>query len=108
MDGYARLVKKKWEHRLWMIRMRKLCGFETYHSISRLEKAFHMDEKCILACITLLKVKNFRSSFKKSLANQVREWAENDNPKYPTPLSARQFDYIAGDIDFNLLEGRKI
>lgn len=38
----------------------------------------------------LLKQKSFRSSFRASLAERVREWARDANPRYPTPLSSRQ------------------
>lgn len=37
---------------------------------------------------------NLRSSFRIQLANQVREWLENENPKYDTPLSAKQLQYV--------------
>lgn len=46
------------------------------------------------ACITLLKTKNFRSGFRKSCADQVRAWLLDPAPKYDTPLSYKQRQYI--------------
>ena len=42
------------------------------------------------ALVPLLKTKNFRSEFRKNLAQQVRNWLKDDNPKFKFPLSARQ------------------
>jgi hypothetical protein len=45
--------------------------------------------------IKLLKTKNFRSQFRQSLNNQVREWLNNpENRKFPYPLSSKQLDYL--------------
>lgn len=45
------------------------------------------------AVLKLLSSK-LRSSFRIQLANQVRAWLENENPKYDTPLSAKQLQYV--------------
>lgn len=37
---------------------------------------------------------NLRSSFRIKLANQVRVWLEEDSPKYRTPLSPKQLQYV--------------
>jgi hypothetical protein len=44
--------------------------------------------------IKLVKTKKFRSSFRESMANQVREWLANPNPKFPKPLSPKQMQYL--------------
>ena len=41
---------------------------------------------------TLLGTKKFRNQFRANLAQQVRDWLKEENPKYPTPLSQRQFE----------------
>lgn len=35
-----------------------------------------------------------RSGFRIKMANQVREWLADPNPKYPTPLSRKQVEYV--------------
>lgn len=52
-----------------------------------------------LACVDekvvpLLKTKKFRSEFRQSLANQVREWLNSTNRTFDTPLSFRQLSYL--------------
>lgn len=37
---------------------------------------------------------NLRSEFRKSLAKQVRDWANDPNPKYRHPLSPRQMSHL--------------
>jgi hypothetical protein len=46
------------------------------------------------AFIALLKVKNYRSKFRKSVAGQVRAWLDNENPNYNRPLSYKQMKAI--------------
>jgi len=46
------------------------------------------------ACVTLLKTKKFRSTFRESMARQIKEWLTDQNPKFPSPLSPRQRQYI--------------
>ena len=45
----------------------------------------------------LLQVKKFRSSFRESMAKQVRDFIYNENNKFNSPLSFKQFRYIAVD-----------
>lgn len=47
------------------------------------------------ACLVLLKTKNFRSSFRKSLRDQIVGWLEDSSPTYQTPLSDRQIARVA-------------
>lgn len=42
----------------------------------------------------LLKTKNFRSEFRKSLAEQVRKWIEDPQPTHMKPLSPRQWMHL--------------
>lgn len=44
--------------------------------------------------LNLLKTKKFRSEFRKSLFNQVKNWLLDDNPQYNSPLSPRQMNYL--------------
>lgn len=46
-----------------------------------------------LACIKLLKVKNFRSEFRASLRQQLELWIAGDR-RYDTPFSHRQWDVL--------------
>jgi hypothetical protein len=43
-----------------------------------------------VSCIKLLKVRNFRSGFRKSLRDQLVNWLEDPAPKYTRPFSDRQ------------------
>lgn len=40
----------------------------------------------------LLSTKKFRSGFRENLAQQVRDWLKEENPKYSCPLSPRQLE----------------
>ena len=42
----------------------------------------------------LLKTKKFRSKFRESLSNQVRNWVKSKERAYNTPLSRKQFSYL--------------
>ncbi len=48
----------------------------------------------ISALGNLFKVKSFRSDFRRSVFNQVCDWLSQDNPKYRSPLSDRQWSAI--------------
>jgi hypothetical protein len=52
-----------------------------------------------MAAATLLKTKNFRSEFRKSLRDQIVAWLETpaEERKYRSPLSARQWEALIGD-----------
>lgn len=53
----------------------------------------NMTHKDFSAITHLLKT-NLRSEFKISLRQQVIDWAENSDPKYATPLSKKQLQYL--------------
>lgn len=44
--------------------------------------------------VALLSVKNFRSEFRKGMAEQVRAWLDDPSPKYCHPLSERQYQCL--------------
>lgn len=46
------------------------------------------------AIVKLVKQETFRSTFRKSLRDQVDAWFANPNPDYPSPLSERQMECI--------------
>lgn len=46
------------------------------------------------ACLNLLKTKNFRSEFRKSLRNQLEQWLLDDQPKFSVPFSDRQSSFL--------------
>ena len=45
-------------------------------------------------CVELLCVKKFKSQFRASLANQLRDWLANPEPKYRLPFSRRQEECV--------------
>lgn len=46
--------------------------------------------------VTLLKTKNFRSNFRKSLADQIRKWLKTPDSSYGKPLSQKQMASLQG------------
>lgn len=47
-----------------------------------------------LACVKLLKVKNFRSEFRQSLRAQLEQWLAGLRPTYGSPFSPRQWEVL--------------
>ena len=45
-------------------------------------------------CWDLLKVKKFRSTFRESLAIQLRNWLSEKENKYPFPFSRKQAEFV--------------
>lgn len=79
----------------------KEMGLNSYHEAIRLMKAFPNrnmmysdDWHYFKAIYNLLKVKRFRSEFRKNLSNQVREWCSQTDPKFCRPLSPKQMSYL--------------
>jgi len=62
--------------------------------VMRIRQLRHIMGDDYRACVTLLKTKKFRSTFRESMARQIKEWLVDPNPKFPSPLSARQRQYI--------------
>lgn len=48
----------------------------------------------ILDAVVKLLTSRLRSDFRKSLAQQVRDWLNDPNPKHYTPLSSRQASWL--------------
>lgn len=61
--------------------------------LRKLEKGCGVYFDCVKVLLT---TKKFRSEFRASLAKQVRDWINNPNPQYDTPLSAKQLWYLVG------------
>lgn len=57
-------------------------------------KLLDFSESARNACVKLLRTKKFRSDFRQSLYNQLTSWLNDDNPKYDTPFSNRQWDCL--------------
>jgi len=55
-----------------------------------------MSSEHTLACVSLLKVKNFRSEFRQSLRTQLETWLTTpfDERKHSDPFSPRQWDCL--------------
>jgi hypothetical protein len=47
-----------------------------------------------VAIFKLLSTKKFRSDFRAQMAQQVRAWLEDTNPRYAKPLSPKQMRYV--------------
>ena len=88
-------VRARWEARQGDIETaRRLC-LGHYSEARRLRQSLYGKE--LQAVEALLKVKNFRSAYRKSLADQVRGWLQDDAPKFKKPLSRAQLASIMRD-----------
>lgn len=87
-------IKARLEFREYCIWLSEKAGFSTYHNVAKLAKVYGLKSDALNACIQLLKTKNFRSNFRKSCRDQIVAWLEEDEPKYLTPLSPRQMQYL--------------
>lgn len=79
----------------------KEMGLNSYHEARRLMNAFPARDKMysddwydFKAIYNLLKVKRFRSEFRKNLSYQIREWCSQSNPQYNRPLSLKQMSQL--------------
>ena len=84
-------VENKWFKRHFLIKDARVMNI-TYHEAKKLNETLDIDQ--YTAIYMLLKTKRFRSVFRQSLANQVREWLKDDLPRFDKPLSEKQFSYI--------------
>ncbi len=57
-------------------------------------KIRELSDTARIACLELLKVKNFRSDFRKSLRNQLESWCKGESA-HSTPFSPKQMEYIS-------------
>lgn len=87
-------ISHKWLNRSKNIRESKEMNI-TRKQLHKLKASFtELSESEALAIIKLLKVKKFRSNFRKSCSQQIRSWLADPNPKYSSPLSHKQIKYI--------------
>jgi hypothetical protein len=63
-------------------------------TVSQVDRIQAMGSDRYDALFGLLKVKKHRSSFRASLNKQVRAWLDDPDPRYPSPLSAKQWKYL--------------
>lgn len=105
LDLYRRIVdvRARLTHRAKMKEIAKELNLGNYHEASRLTNAFVGWETynyhsknyfAFKAIYNLLKTKKFRSAFRQSLAEQVRSWVKEVDPKYEKPLSPKQLSYL--------------
>ena len=95
MQAYKRFlnIKAKWGRRNYLVSHAVGTGFH-YTVIGKLYKVYEDDLDAFLKCLTLLKTKKFRSNFRKSLCEQLREWLEDECPQYSRPFSNKQVCYL--------------
>lgn len=66
----------------------------TYRDYKRLKKAYRPGTEDHAVVMKLLQTRRFRSDFRHSLALAIRAWMEDDTPKYRTPITAKQLQYL--------------
>ena len=96
-------VQRRWDERrnaIWGARETCLTRAE-YKRLRNLENVRYVnDEKAregVELLEALLKTKNFRSAYRKSLADQVRAWLKQENPTFKTPLSPKQMASLSAN-----------
>lgn len=90
----AALARKLRSRRACDMRMARECGMRTRHDVRRLRDALGGNAASFEAVIKLLKTRKFRSEFRAKLCQQVRDWLANPAPRYATPLSTKQLQYV--------------
>lgn len=83
-EALARRAKK--------IEIARAIGETNYRNLRKLEAVVPGGKWA--ATIDLLTNPRIRSDFKKSLRLQIINWYRDPNPKYATPLSRRQWEYV--------------
>lgn len=91
VDRLMRARNLIWDRRRQTKEVAEL-GLQTRKQLKRLENCGIKDDVTRLK--TLLKTKKFRSEFRAKMAAQVRDWINDPQPKYATPLSPKQMQYI--------------
>lgn len=83
------------------IELRKAFKLESYHQVRRLRKAMSYTGFNVVADI--LSVNKFRSEYRESLNDQIREWINDKDSEYKTPLSWKQVSSLSRyiRIDYN-------
>lgn len=87
----AKRAKMLVEYREKMRADAAACG-TTYTKLRKMEQA--VGETYLGAIVALLKTKKFRSNFRANIAKQVRDWLSQDTPKYRSPLTFKQLQWI--------------
>lgn len=82
------MLKELRRERAKQFEMARKCNI-TFNQLKRINYCYGSS-----LIIELLTIKKFRSSFRESLANQVRAWLTSDS-KFLTPLSPKQIDCLA-------------
>jgi hypothetical protein len=96
-DDYVAYHRKKsyvmgrWSQRNKDIEIAKACNFPNRFIVNRIRKVFVGDE---WLRVEKLLTSNLRSEFRINIRNQIIKWAMEENPKYNSPLSAKQRRYI--------------
>jgi len=87
-------IQKTWDNRCNLRRIAKECNL-TYFQIIKLEKVtpvgFWSDTVKLLRS-------NLRSAFRKSLKDQILKWVNDPAPKFNSPLSSRQWDFVSTPV----------
>ena len=84
-------IQQKWLNRHKHIQEAQAAGL-TRKQLTRLRNS--LNDGDFHAVYKLLKTRNFRSKFRKSCAEQVREWLANEASEYKSPLSKNQLSYL--------------
>lgn len=89
-DNRRRSILYKWNQRKELNNLAYNMNM-TRNDVNKLKKSLKEDD--FNKVTRLLKTKKFRSKFRESLANQVREWLKG-NSEYNTPLSKGQLEHL--------------
>ena len=81
-------ILRKRSKRQEQFKIARECGV-TFKQLTELRVACVYEQ-----VVPLLKTKKFRSEFRQSMANQVREWLNSTDRKFKTPLSYKQLSYL--------------
>lgn len=86
-------IKAKWSLRRADTKLATELGLQSRADLRRLRTALGNADTFKAVC-KLLRTRKFRSEFRSKLCQQVRSWLSDPAPKYPTPLSTKQLQYV--------------
>lgn len=93
----ARAAHRSWVIGRWMRRNRRRDALAAAKiSLRQYNRLRHAVGNTEADALVKLLSQNLRNKFRISCAEQVRGWLNTDTPKYNTPLSRKQLDYILG------------
>jgi len=84
-------ICEKWENRKEYMRIAKQAGLANYLQVIKLSKVTPYG---MWSNVVRLLTTNLRSSFRKSMREQIVNWVNDPAPKYNSPLSKRQWEYV--------------